>query len=347
MTSLQRIVQRVRNSISYRMGLGSPVPTRHDSSLAAADSLFNIWRYYTIELQPGRFARGIYPDDLPLLPRILLRNCGLTQMDCLDIGTMEGLMPVLMKRGGARRVLALDAEDHCAVKLAAVKQAYEVDFEYRSVGLLYNLAQQLAGQSFDLINLSGLLYHVFSPLLVLAAVRPLLKRDGLLLVSTNVLLEDSFDAAFNAAGRMQTEANTFWYLSVPLFDYLLRYLKLAPVDCLYVRHADVKRPHARLTFDQPSGYLAVVCRAAADVLPQAGDAWMRNSAQTSWEFQGVVDWTQAKRQPRSKIRYRSPAHEYMRPEAKSIDLWATVSGSSPVQAVASHDAHVLRLTDQT
>src|SRR5438552_17516831 len=102
---------------------------------------------------------------------------------------------------------------------------------------MYDLASKLRKSrraSFDVINLSGVLNHVFSPLMVLAGVRPLLKRNGLMIVSTNVVVDNGFTMQFNNAGRLQEEANTFWYLSVGALDYLLRYLKLAPIDCLYI-----------------------------------------------------------------------------------------------------------------
>lgn len=33
---------------------------------------------------------------------------------------------------------------------------------------------------------------------------------------------------FNAGGRMQDEANTFWYPTLELLEYQLRYLRLHP-----------------------------------------------------------------------------------------------------------------------
>jgi hypothetical protein len=86
--------------------------------------------------------------------------------------------------------------------------------------------------SFDPINRSGLLYHVFSPLHVLAGVRPLLRRNGLMIVSTMVILNDGIYAEFNAYGRMQEDGMTFWYPTIPLLEYQLRYMRREPVDAL-------------------------------------------------------------------------------------------------------------------
>ena len=75
-------------------------------------NLFTGWWYYSVELLPGLITKGQYPDSFPLLPRILLRNCDLRGATCLDLGSMEGLMPVVMCRKGANEVLATDAIDH-------------------------------------------------------------------------------------------------------------------------------------------------------------------------------------------------------------------------------------------
>src|SRR5207237_67553 len=93
---------------------------------------------------------------------------------------------------------------------------------------------------FDLINLSGVLYHVFSPLHVLAGLRPALKKGGLMIVSTNVINRDDYSMEFNNSGKLQKEANTFWYLSIRMFDYMLRYFQLVPIDLS--RHVNQSLP---------------------------------------------------------------------------------------------------------
>jgi 2-polyprenyl-3-methyl-5-hydroxy-6-metoxy-1,4-benzoquinol methylase len=312
----------------------------------AASELYRSWWYYSVELLPGLATTGIYAPDLPMLPRLMLRRCALDGAECLDLGSMEGLIPVLMRRGGARAVLGVDAEDHCLEKLDAVRHYHGVDFEYESIGLMYDLAKKIPRRGFDVINCSGLLYHVFSPLLVLCGVRPLLKRGGLMVVSTNVTLEERHAMQFNDAGRMQTEVNTFWYLSVPLFDYLLRYLRLAPLDCAFLPHTAV-RSGAGYVFDQPSGYLSVVCRAVDEPLPARGDEWMKHSAAGSWEYRGLVDWKRAARQPAATGALRTqPDRRFFRPDIECLDLWQAVQGREPLgKASDPSDTHLLRLSD--
>ncbi len=309
--------------------------------------LFDMWWYYSVELVPGRITKGIYPNDLPMLPRIMLRRCRFPGLDCLDLGSMEGLMPTLMKRQGARRVTATDFNDHCAAKLDAVKQSYEADFEFRSVGLLYDLHRELPRSGYDLINLSGLLYHVFSPLLVLAAVRPLLKRGGLMIVSTNVVTSDGHFMEFNNHGRLQVEANTFWYPSVRLFDYMLRFMKLAPIDCAFIPHEAIAAHSisrgGEYVFDKPSGYLSVVCRGTDDVMAEDDDAWMRQAAAASWEHLHLTDWQRAARQPVSSIGYD---RQESRSNQPCIDLFDAVRNDQPYTRITERrDSHVLCLDD--
>jgi SAM-dependent methyltransferase len=313
-----------------------------------ASKLFKQWWYYSIELMPGVITKGIYPADLPMLPRIMLRKCEVGGMSCLDLGSMEGLIPALMCRGGAASVLATDAIDHCVEKMKAVKHYYNTAFEYRTVGLMYGLYEKLADHNFDLINCSGLLYHVFSPLTILSGIRPLLKRGGLMIVSTNVVCEDGFSTEFNSAGRMQEEPNTFWYTSVEFLDYMLRYMKLAPLDCIFLPHSAIKSD-VRYVFSKPSGYISVLCKAASGVLPTEGDRWMTASARESWEYHGLSDWEMTKRQPKSRIRCKKPvSRNHFRDDIQCLDLWEAVRHEKPfLSAERESDSHILRLSDRS
>ena len=310
--------------------------------------LFAGWWYYSVELLPGLITRGQYPDSFPMLPRILLRNCDLRGTTCLDLGSMEGLMPVLMCRQGAKAVLATDAIDHCREKMAALRYYYEANFGFQQIGLMYGLIKKLrksGGASFDFVNLSGVLYHVFSPLMVLAGVRPLLKRNGLMIVSTNVVVDNTFTMQFNNAGRLQEEANTFWYLSVLTLDYLLRYLKLAPIDCLYISHRDIKSS-VRYVTDVESGYLSVVCKAQDDIIPSREDNWMLKSAQHSWEYAGLIDWDFCNRQAVTQVPYSATIEKnLLRDDTGTVDLLKALSRRAIHEAERSTDAHVLRLAD--
>jgi len=305
-----------------------------------ASELFRAWWYYGVELLPGVTTEGLFPPSMPMLPRMMLRRCEVAGTSCLDIGTMEGLVPVLLRRRGAREVLGVDAGNHCVGKLAAVRHYHGVNFGFRRVGLMYGLHEQLRGRSFDLVNCSGLLYHVWSPLSVLGSVRPLLRRGGLLVVSTNVTLDPEPVMDFNAGGRLHADGATFWFFSVSLLEYVLRYMRLVPIDCEFMpneawRGEEYSPLRRRADVPKESGYLTVVCRAAERV---EDDAWMRESRELSLEYHGLVDWRLAESQPWSEVGYLGPER------ADGLDLAAAVRDRTPVMPPArTDDSHVLTL----
>lgn len=151
---------------------------------------------------------------------------------------------------------------------------------------------------------------------------------------------------FNNSGRLQAEQDTFWYISIKLLDYFLRYLSLAPIDCLYIPHSAVKS-NINYVFDKPSGYLSVVCRAVDLALPLNDDRWMHKSESKSIERQGLSDWELVKKQPTTSIEYRKRADAvFWHSEIESIDLWKTVKNTDPLlSAQSTQDSHLLRLAD--
>lgn len=326
-----------------------------------SSDLLNSWWYYSVELMPGVVAAGQYPETIPMLPRQIMRRVDLRGASCLDVGSMEGLMSVLMVRGGARRVLAVDGVDHCLEKMAAVQHYHRAPFEYRTVGPMYALGEKLDGEGFDFINCSGLLYHVVSPLTVLMGLRSALKRGGLIAVSTNVLLEEEATADFNARGRLQVEPNTFWYLSTGLLDYVLRYLRLEPIAVAYQPH-DTMATEWRMQTGKRSGYASVLCRAVEEILPEPGDEWMADSAARSWEYEWLVDWERADRQERSSIRARVDRGAVPRDLARertrwerllrrgpaAVELTRSIERQPPVtEASRPADSHLLGLADKS
>lgn len=306
------------------------------------DSVAGGWWYYNVELKPGLVTKGVCPGDLPMLPRILARDADLTGMDCLDIGSMEGLMPTLMRRKGAARVVATDAIDHCVQKMAAVKQAYGVDFDYRRIGLAYDIHRKLKDQrGFDFINFCGVGYHVFSPMHCLAGLRPLLKRNGLILIGTNCMIRDGYTMEFNDRGRLQYESNTFWYTSAPMLEYMARYFRLQPIDALCYPHGPNNPATYRPGLD--IGYVVMVCRAVDEDQIIDGDDWARRSRAQSWEWQALSDTVMMNAQPVSTIAYHSP--RVPTPPPGGIDVLQTIRDSSRVIAEVTdpRDSHTLLL----
>jgi len=309
------------------------------------ESVMNDWWYYNVELSPGVVTTGTHTPQTPMLPRMMLRNCNLRAMDCLDIGSMEGLIPTLMCRQGAKAVLATDALPHCEKKMDVLRKIYDVNFDFQQIGLLYNLSDKLKGHGgFDFINLSGVLYHVFSPMHVLAGIRPLLKKNGLMVVSTNVMNREGHSLEFNAHGALQRETNTFWYHSVPMLEALIRYFKMVPIDFLFCPHSDVNP--ANYVPGLNSGYMSVVCRAVDDAEIENADIWAAHSRMASWEFLSLCNGEMMAGQPSSTISYRGDRDR----NASSIHgIHLMDSINDPERIVASVDdsrnSHTLHLSD--
>ena len=271
-------------------------------------SVLKDWWYYSVELAPGVVTKGMDTPQTPMLPRMMVRNCNLQGMDCLDIGSMEGLIPTAMVRKGAKSVLATDAIPHCQKKMDVVRKIYDVNFDFREIGLLYDLSFKLKDKGgFDFINLSGVLYHVFSPMHVLAGIRPLLKKNGLMVISTNVMNKEGYTLEYNAKGGLQMENNTFWYHSVPMLEQLIRFFKMVPIDFLYCPHSPVN-PYNYVP-GLNSGYMSVVCRAVEDADIADGDAWAVASRMSSWEFLSLCNGSMLNSQPRSPITYDGSLNE--------------------------------------
>ena len=312
-------------------------------------AIYDDWWYYNIELLPDQVTNGQYSKELPFLPRMLMRNCELSDMDCLDIGTMEGLMATLMCRQGARNVTATDAWFHCYKKICAVRHYYNADFSFRYIGNLYDLSKRISlfgKKSFDFINLSGVLYHAFSPMHVLAGVRPLLKKNGLMIISTNIIERSDHSMEFNNSGKLNPEINSFWYLSVPCFDYMLKYFRLEPIDFLY--HPDRANDQLGSNNDINTGYLSVVCRATDSILAGSDDDWIAPSIQNSWENTALCDEVMLSKQSSSLIRYRKPLErEPNNSDDRSIDLQRAIKNQEPIISPAqSTDSHILHLKDE-
>jgi len=182
---------------------------------------------------------------------------------------------------------------------------------------------------FDLVNLSGLLYHVYSPMHWLGAIRPLIRDGGLAIISTNVAFYDSPVMAFNEMGSLQPNLTTYWYPTVSLLDYLLRYFRLMPIDALY-------------TIWQPpdKGHVSVICRAMPDVIADPEDNWIKPSAWQSWDSMWYAGLEMAGRSQASDIGFKAPAEE------KRIRLYEFTQQTpeTPYLGATNHTA-VLRRDD--
>ncbi|GLS46550.1 hypothetical protein [Methylobacterium brachythecii] len=255
------------------------------------------WWYYTVEKPDRSFFKGVYNDDMILLPRKNLSKIDLKGRKVADICTMEGLIPTIMCKSGASTVVAADSARPSVLKdpgvdtiemnlrkIDYIKNLHGVDFYYEEIPEKVPAYAHLLGRNtgqFDLVNLSGLLYHVYSPMHWIGSIRPLIRDGGLAIISTNVTLDPTHIMQFNQKGELQMNLTTYWYISVPLFDYMLRYFRLRPIRCEYMKN------------NGHEYYMSVICRAEEGVIADPDDGWMENSAFHSWDsiWYGGLDMT--------------------------------------------------------
>lgn len=184
-----------------------------------------------------------------------MRAIPLEGLKCLDVGSVEGVVPMLLARRGARQVVSYDRVDWSS-KVDFVKACYGVNFQYIS-GMNYAdfqaQALQLAAHPFDLVVFSGVLYHMFDPLGGLLRTRSLVRNGGLVLIETSALLNDVMAMFFNAEGWILPPPN-FSVPSLAWLDYLLRLCRLVPLDFIHLGPGGGRLPaeHVRV---------CVACRA--------------------------------------------------------------------------------------
>jgi 2-polyprenyl-3-methyl-5-hydroxy-6-metoxy-1,4-benzoquinol methylase len=241
--------------------------------------------YYTVETEPGKFIGG---HDFPSigLTRHLLRKIDVAGLRCYDVGTMEGLVAALLAKRGAKRVIATDVYD-LGAKVQLVQALHDVNFDYHPniqldrlvdfiktklrIENVYEEDGDLVDPSdyrADLTVISGVLYHVFSPMHLLGYARSLTRRNGLVLVETAALKNADFYMRSNfTGGKYIYDWTDTWFPTLPLLDYMLRLCKLRPLDMAWLpqwQHPELIR-------------VAAVCRAVTEPDAAASETLMAQS----------------------------------------------------------------------
>jgi 2-polyprenyl-3-methyl-5-hydroxy-6-metoxy-1,4-benzoquinol methylase len=235
--------------------------------------------YYSMEMEPGKLTPGQAFANIGLT-RTLLRRADLNGQNCLDIGTMEGLIPILMRRQGARDVTGYDRPSALTSRIASVKKRFDVDFDFVSGFPLAELPANVGRRTFDVIVISGVLYHLYSPLAGLAVARGLLRNGGLMIVETAAIIADEPAMHWNSANRFL--GNSYFYPSVACLDYFARFLHMEVIDCTYLEWGTIDGLRiARVAF---------TCRAVKDVPGDPGDHFLEGTLHTEVDVAEHLDW---------------------------------------------------------
>ncbi len=222
-------------------------------------SVLNERWYYRIQIDDHTFTNGRLRTALGMVRKVLshieLANC-----NCLDIGTQEGLVPILMFRQNADEITAYDRLDLTS-RVNYLKGIYDVDFQYQSGKSLEEFKWDCE-ERFDVVNFSGILYHMMDPLAGLIIARSFVREDGLFIIETSILNTDDFALYFNHQGRYY-EGSNYFQIGLRLLQYWLDMVGLLPIDCLFVQNevTDI-------------GRVCVVCRALEAPRKMQGDPWL-------------------------------------------------------------------------
>lgn len=281
--------------------------------------------YYTIELKPGLFTRGAeYPSAV--LNRELLHRCCLANRDICEIGTMEGVTSILAMRQGARSVVALDALD-MTERVQLVQQCYGESFEYHPRISLSSTKEFLAarsrlsgywgarqiGQGFDILIMTGVLYHVYSPLHLLGLARTLLRQGGLLILETAASCHDGYTQnwVFQGDRWIYPNGTNTWFPTLKLLDHFLRFTKLKIIDCVHLStNNDIVR-------------VALAAVAVSEPLPlKVESEWFLPST-NNFDYNEVVD-TEWANGIAAKIPYSAGANCFHEELNGVVDLYKTV-----------------------
>jgi tRNA (mo5U34)-methyltransferase len=285
--------------------------------------------YYSLELKPGLFTQGAEHANV-ICTRELLARMAPFGLDFGDIGTMEGMIPVLLKRRGARSVVAMDALDQ-SEKIRLVQLCTGEDFDYIprvSLGRIKEVLSERANLSkyypdafgqrelqtgFDALVLSGVLYHTISPLHVIGLARTLLKPGGILILETAASCQDQYTQnwVFRGDKWIYPSGTNTWFPTLRLLDHFLRFMKFKPIDCV---HGGIDDDIVRV------GVAAV---SVADPLPlEAESEWFMSTVNVI-DYREIVDTEWCRSSP-VQIPYSPGDCVYHSGLPGAVDLHSTV-----------------------
>lgn len=240
--------------------------------------------YYQIEVDKGVFTSGNRHGNLALT-RKLLRNISLEGAHCLDIGTQEAVIPILLMKNGAGKVVAYDRLNK-SEKIDFLKTKYDVEFDYISGIQLNDLPKALdekGDRFFDVVVFSGVLYHMINPMGLLALVRGLCRLKGLFLIETAAVNSPEPQLLFNAGANLYTASSNYFVPTTGWLDYVLRMLGLRPLEAAYIERKDNIKTQR----------VAILCRSEEDACPlDSDDSWIFQPYHKQiFADESQVDWS--------------------------------------------------------
>lgn len=257
----------------------------HKGNLPAVDTIYSRaeldvtpW-YYSIEMAPGKLTSGQTFSNVAAT-RVLLARVELENQSCLDIGCMEGLLSTLMKRQGARTVTAYDRPSALTNRIEDVKERFGVQFDFISGFPLSDLPARLDFKTFDVVVISGVLYHLFSPLTGLAVARGLLRNGGIAIIESAAIVDGA--AAMHWNNNMRFTGESYFFPSVTCLDYFARFLRMEIIDAAYI--------DSHMVGGMQVARVAFACRATSSPQGDPNDIVLNGTFHTEIDLAEHLSW---------------------------------------------------------
>jgi len=218
--------------------------------------------YYSIEVEPGVTTPGNQFSSIAPVRKLLSYIDSLEGLTLLDIGTMEGLIPILAERRGAR-AMGWDRSSNRANSTEKLDFLWDRLKAPRDVRYTDNLREFTDGFSgwFDVVVLAGVLYHTMDPFSTLLRARNMLSHGGLMVIET-AICHDPFGMHFNGQCQFYpdpVDAN-YWF---PSITTLVQMIECARMEVIAVERVDDTKDTSRL---------GLLCRAKPAI--QSKSAWV-------------------------------------------------------------------------
>ena len=185
----------------------------------------------------------VQPENWSIYPILsFLEDMDLSGACVLDVGTMDGLVAFIAEQEGAAEVHATDLYARSTFEVA--KAALGASVIYHPRTSIESLLERFGRQSFDVVVMAGLMYHLLSPLRCCLIARNLLRKGGTLLLETVCVHGNEPKLTFNPSARLIDEYTTFFVPTVPAVEGMLEF---SCFDCRRVSSVS-RRDYGRTSF---------------------------------------------------------------------------------------------------
>jgi 2-polyprenyl-3-methyl-5-hydroxy-6-metoxy-1,4-benzoquinol methylase len=205
----------------------------NEAQRALVDSLN--W-YHALDFGDYQTVGRFKPTDPPNMTLFgvmdILKDVDVAGLKCLDVGPAHGLISFGLALKGAD-VTTINIGGGKPPQIKVAEEIFGVTLDYRSGVSLADAPTILEPATFDLIVCAGVMYHLLNPADVFFRLRPLLKRNGLLVMET-VYAEDRKDPVLvlNSETQQFPQPTTYFLASASAIEGMAR---LASFDILATR----------------------------------------------------------------------------------------------------------------